>query len=263
MTATVTLTTDFGTEDSYVAQVKGVLLSLGPKDLRLVDLSHSLPAQDVRTAALFVGGAVPRFPPGTVHLVVIDPGVGSARRALVARVGDQLLVGPDNGVLSLLYSQTSEIYALDPSAVGPGGLSATFHGRDLFAPAAARLAHGEQPQALGESIDDAIRLSLPAPKGSAESLTGEVIHIDRFGNLISNLDGTTVRALVRSRGSAATQIKAGEVHIGRLSRTYADVAPGELVALIGSGDQLEISVRNGSAQLALDAAVGTPITLEV
>src|SRR5262245_37076784 len=141
----VTLTTDFGTRDAYVAQMKGVLYAQGPSDIELVDLSHELGAQQVFEAALFVRDAWPRFPPGTIHVVVVDPGVGSERRALVCSHAGQLMLGPDNGVMSLAIDADAQWLALQPERFVAAPLSATFHGRDLFAPAAARLAHGALP----------------------------------------------------------------------------------------------------------------------
>src|SRR5262245_34010154 len=142
----VTLTTDFGTRDAYVAQMKGVLYAQGPSDLEVVDLSHELGAQQLFEAALFVRDAWPRFPAGTIHVVVVDPGVGSARRALVCSNAGQLMVGPDNGVMSLWAGADAQLFVLDPKRVVAAPLSATFHGRDLFAPAAARLAAGTLPE---------------------------------------------------------------------------------------------------------------------
>jgi S-adenosylmethionine hydrolase len=246
----VTLTSDFGTRDSYVAQLKAALFRHGPSDLRVVDLSHELPPQNVLEAALFVADALPHFPPSTIHIVVVDPGVGSARRPLAIRCGEQLIVGPDNGVLSLLYDAKLEAVAIDVDLIGVTQLSATFHGRDLFAPAAALLAHGQAIEALGKRLDprtaELVRLAFPEPVRDGGAVVGEVIHVDRFGNLITNLRSAELAMLTRE---AAAQAFALSLR-GKSSRVvhhYAEVPEGCLLAVLGSSDRLEIAVRNGNA----------------
>ena len=175
----ITLTTDFGMRDAYVAQMKGVLYAQGPSDLEVVDLSHELGAQQLFEAALFVRDAWPRFPSGTIHVVVVDPGVGSARRALVCSCAGQLMVGPDNGVMSLLAGAEAQLFVLDPERVAAAPLSATFHGRDLFAPVAAMLATGQ----------DVTSTELPsdAPRGGADwpEDLARIVYIDRYGNAMT------------------------------------------------------------------------------
>jgi S-adenosylmethionine hydrolase len=251
--ALVTLSTDFGTCDAYVAELKGVLYSEGPAALRVVDLSHELAPFDVRGAALFVRAALPRFPPGSVHVVVVDPGVGSARRPIAASVHGQLLVGPDNGVFGLLYDGSELVHEI---AVGGRALSSTFHGRDLFAPAAACLAAGASLDALGARLDTYACLELPVAAARDGVLLGEVIHVDRFGNLITNIAAPALRAFL---GEQALRVELGAHIVQGLSDHYAEAAPGGLLALIGSSGLLEVAVREGSAAQRLGVRVGSPV----
>jgi S-adenosylmethionine hydrolase len=242
----ITLLTDFGTADGYVAEMKGVLYTAVP-DATVVDLSHDIPAQDVEFGRLAVARYWRRFPSGTVHLVVVDPGVGSSRAALAVQSDGRFLVGPDNGVLSpsLLASGARAVSLPVPSTA-----SATFHGRDLFAPVAASLATGTPIDSLGAVCDDPIVRRTPeARRASDGSVVGEVIAVDRFGNAITNL--------ISPRG--------GRVEVaGRslaIMRAYADAPVGELVALIGSSGFVEVAQRDGSAAASLDIARGTPVVL--
>jgi S-adenosylmethionine hydrolase len=240
----VTLLTDFGTADGYVAEMKGVLLSAAP-GVQLVDATHDVPPHDVEYARLTLARYWRRFPVGTVHLAIVDPGVGSARRAIAVRSHDRFLVGPDNGVLSpALLMPGARAVELEV----PPGASATFHGRDVFAPAAARLAAGAALDALGPPCDDClVRRTAEAHRLDDGGVQGEVIAVDRFGNLITNL--VTARA--------------GEIEIGGfrlpIRRTYADVAPGALVALPGSSGLLEVAMREGSAADRLGVSRGTAV----
>ena len=242
----ITLLTDFGTADGYVAELKGVLLSAAP-DVTIVDLSHEIPPQDVESARLAVARYWRRFPSGTVHVVVVDPGVGSDRNALAVNSDDRFLVGPDNGVLSpaLLASGSRAVsLPISPSA------SATFHGRDVFAPAAAHLATGTVIDALGAPcVDPVVRRTPEARRAGDGSVIGEIIAIDRFGNAISNL--------IAPRG--------GRVEIrGRtmpIVRAYADGPVGDIIALVGSSGFVEIAQRDGSAARALEITRGTRVTL--
>ena len=261
----VTLTTDFGTRDAYVAQLKAVLYSGCPSGTQIVDLSHDLPAQSVRDAALFVEAAVPRFPPGSIHLVVIDPGVGSKRRPLAIRARNQLCVGPDNGVFSQLFDAELQAVELDPALLGVTQLSATFHGRDLFAPAAVALANQRALQDLGRSLDPRnaglVLAELPQPARDGAGLIGEVLQIDRFGNLITNLASAVLEDFKReqrARGYALT-LRGKSC---RLVEHYAEVPEGCLMALLGSADRLEIAARNASAAELTGARLGDRVRLE-
>lgn len=251
--ALVTLSTDFGTRDPYVAEMKGVLYSEGPAALCVVDLSHELAPFEVRGAALFVRAALPRFPAGSVHVVVVDPGVGSARRPIAASVRGQLMVGPDNGVFGLLYDGSEQVVEIAPDA---RALSSTFHGRDLFAPAAARLAAGASLESLGPPLDTYVRAELPVVAQHGDALHGEVVHVDRFGNLITNIEARALRACF---GERALRVEIAGHAVDGLVDHYAQVAPGELLALIGSGGLLEVAARERDAAQRLGAHVGSAV----
>lgn len=247
----VTLTTDFGEDAPYVAAMKGVILSLNP-NARLLDLSHAIPPQDVRHGAFFLSGAVPFFPPGTLHVVVVDPGVGTARVMLYVEVGGQRLLAPDNGVWTLLARDLAPgrvIQLRDPS-YWRATLSRTFHGRDMLAPVAGHLSLGLDPAVLGPPAADWVRLDLPAPVRGPTGITGEVVFVDHFGNLLSNIPGEAVPpgALVTIAGQAV-----------RLVNAYGDAPPGTPVAIVSSWGTLEVAVTQGSAAALFGAGVGTRI----
>jgi S-adenosylmethionine hydrolase len=253
----ITLTTDFGTSDSYVAAMKGVILGVAPQ-ARIVDISHEVKPQDVAGAAYLLQGVVPFYPPGTIHVVVVDPGVGGRRRPIAVRTSHAMFVGPDNGVFSHVWQEADEPVEtchLDQPRYWLPRVSATFHGRDLFAPVAAHLAAGVPFGELGTPIDDPVILPLPEAQQLADGrILGQVVHSDRFGNLISNVPGTWLA------GSRWLIQVAGRQLFGP-SLTYAEVASGQLVALIGSGGRLEVAVRDGSAAAHLAAQAGEPIEL--
>ena len=244
MPRVITLLTDFGTADGYVGEMKGVLLT-GAPDATLVDITHESPAQDVETARLTLARVWRRFPPGTVHLVVVDPGVGTDRAALAVASDDRFLVGPDNGVLSpaLLIADT-RVVALET----PANASATFHGRDIFAPAAARLASGAAIETLGAPAPQPRIRRTPEPRRTGDgALLGEVISIDRFGNAITNLVG----------------LRTGTVEAAGLSlplrRTYGEAPIGAPVAIVGSSGLIEVAVRDGNAARTLRLTRGTAV----
>lgn len=242
----VTLLTDFGTADGYVAEMKGVILSAAP-DAQLVDVSHDLPAQDVESGRLALARYWRRFPAGTVHLAVVDPGVGSSRAALAVASDGRMLVGPDNGVLSpALLSAGARVVALPI----PAHASPTFHGRDVFAPAAARLLVGDAIEALGTRYDTPIVRRTPEARRQADgSIAGEVIAVDRFGNAITNLI---------ARGAVEVVIDDRTL---RLVRSYPDVASGACLAVVGSNGLIEIARRDGSAAAHLGLRRGSPVVL--
>jgi S-adenosyl-L-methionine hydrolase (adenosine-forming) len=242
----ITLLTDFGTADGYVGEMKGVLLSL-VANVELVDITHDIPAQDVHAARLTLARVWRRFPSGTVHLVVVDPGVGSARGGLAISNDGRALVGPDNGVLSpALLVSDARVVELPVAS----NASATFHGRDVFAPAAAALANREPIDALGPQAHAPIILRTPEPIRDADgSLVGEVIHVDRFGNAVTNLIGL--------RGGT---IEVGTTQIS-LRRTYAEVPVGTLLAVVGSSGLIEIAVRDGNAARQLQLVRGARVLL--
>ncbi len=242
----VTLLTDFGTADGYVAEMKGVLLS-GAPGVQLVDISHDVPAQDIEFARLTFARYWRRFPAGTVHIVVVDPAVGTARKALAIESDGRFAVGPDNGVLSpAMLLPGARAVALDI----PHGAAPTFHGRDVFAPAAVRLLCGEDFEALGTPYSDAALRRTPEAQRRADGgQDGLVLGVDRFGNLITNLTG-------RGDGTVEVQGK-----LLRIVRTYGDATEGELLALVGSHGLIEVAVRGGSAARTLGIGRGAPVTL--
>ncbi len=242
--STITLLTDFGTADGYVAEMKGVLLTMAPGVI-IVDLSHDIPPHDVESARLAVARCWRRFPTGTIHLVVVDPGVGSTRAALAIESDGRFLVGPDNGVLSpALLIKGSKVVTLPV----PADAAPTFHGRDVFAPAAAALARGNVIESLGSVHDDPVIRRTPEVHREEDGwLRGEVLVIDRFGNAVTNL-----------LSAHASEIQVGD-RLVPLGRTYADVAAGEPVALVGSSGLIEIAVRDGNAAASLGLRRGTAV----
>lgn len=240
----ITLLTDFGLSDSYVAEVKAVLLSRAPGAV-LVDVTHQVPPGDVRAGQFLLARAWHRFPPGTVHFAVVDPGVGTARRALAAAAGGHLFVAPDNGLLSFLEKPRFVSVAI------PADAAPTFHGRDVFAPAAAALASGKRLEELGSSITDPTISHLPSPHHDGTAVMGEVLYVDRFGTLISNIPGPDVEPGVR--------IRVAGTDVGALRRTFGDVERGTLVAFVGSGGTVEVAVRDGSAARLLGVGVGAEV----
>jgi S-adenosyl-L-methionine hydrolase (adenosine-forming) len=251
----IALLTDFGLRDHYVGAMKGVILGICP-EATLVDISHEIDPQDVFNGALELDAAYRYFPPSTIFLVVVDPGVGSTRRAIAIESGGYRFVGPDNGVFSLVVESAPRAVELtDPQFARPT-VSRTFEGRDRFAPAAAWLAAGAELTALGRPVSSLVRLDLPLPRAAADGIDGEVLRIDRFGNLTTNIDATI---LAKMAGPITVGI--GRQLIPRIVSTYADVRPGELCALVGSSDRLEIAVSGGSAARTLGLGRGAVVQL--
>lgn len=242
----ITLLTDFGLADNYVAEVKRVLLTLVP-GVTLVDVSHDVAPGDVRAASFVLSRVWQRFPAGTVHLAVVDPGVGTARRALAAQAAGHSFVAPDNGLLSPLPGNARFVELPVPPQA-----SATFHGRDVFAPAAARLAQGASFDSIGRPVTDWYCSPLPALRRVGNEVVGEVVYVDRFGTLVTNLP---------EGASAGSRLRVGGTDAGPLRRTFGDVAPGELVAYVGSGGTIEVAVRDGNAARSLALGVGTEVRL--
>ncbi len=247
----ITLTSDFGLADAYIGIIKGVILSLFPK-ARLVDISHNLDPQDIQQAGYLLKTSVPYFPEGTVHLAVVDPGVGTSRRPILVQAREQFLIAPDNGLLTDFISPEAKIFHLNRPGFFLNHISQTFHGRDIFAPCAAHLAKGKRPEQLGEAIPDAVRLPRPQPEIQPGRILGQVIHIDRFGNLITNISKEQLpeKPLIRIMGKA----------ISGISNSY-DAPAGTLLAIIGSAGHLEISLARDSAAHRLKAGVGQAVEL--
>ncbi|WP_022834548.1 SAM hydrolase/SAM-dependent halogenase family protein [Salisaeta longa] len=255
----ITLTTDFGTRDAYVAAMKGVILGIHPQ-ARLVDVTHKVDPQDVMEAAFTLRTACPYFGDGTVHLVVVDPGVGTRRKAVAVRYNDAYYVGPDNGVLPLVMDgEPDAIVSLDkPGVWRTETPSDTFHGRDIFAPVAAHLDAGRALTSVGTPIDALEPLRWAVPMSDAQSIEGWVVHVDRFGNCITNIRRETLAAAApdAADGQPAVKCYVGNTILDQLHRTYGDVAANEPVLLFGSSGFLEVAVRGGSAAELLSISKG-------
>jgi S-adenosylmethionine hydrolase len=249
----ITLTTDFGLRDPFVGVMKGVILAICPT-ARLVDLTHEIAPQDVLGGALALESSVHFFPPGTIHLAVVDPGVGSARRGLALRAGDYGFVGPDNGLFTAALGEGGwSAVSLERPAYRLAPVSPTFHGRDIFAPAAAHLASGVALERLGPPVTDPVCLAWPGCRAEGSGWVGEVIGADRFGNLITSLTAA------RLEGTSGWVVEIGGRSLGNLAGCYADGPEGAPAALIGSSGRLEVFVRNGSARALLGAERGMPV----
>ena len=259
----ITLTTDYGTNDHLVGSMKGVILGIN-SEVQIVDITHAVAPHDILDAALIVNDASRYFPSRTIHVVVVDPGVGTERRPLLVTAGSQYYIAPDNGVLSLIYERekdaltvrhiTAEHYFLQP-------MSRTFHGRDVFAPVAAWFCKAWQSASFGEEVEDYVRLAVPKPKADGKVTKGVVLRVDSFGNLLTNLTPDEIPALITN--DAKVKIKIGNKEINHLSQTFADGAAAEPIALIGSNGALEISVNKGHAAKALGVNRGSEVTVEV
>ena len=257
MSRLITLLTDFGTQDAFVGVMKGVIKSLAPH-ADIIDLTHHVPPQDIHAGAFVLKTAYQHFPPGTIHLAVVDPGVGGARRPVAAQIGDFLYVCPDNGLLSYVLAQdtlTQAVTLNNPQFHLPY-VSRTFHGRDLFAPVAAHLANGVPLGSLGTPLDTLQTVPLSQPLVSGNAITCHVIYIDVFGNLFTDLTED-------SAGSALSSavIHVGDVVIHGLSESYSRAPEGKPLALFGSSGHLEIAVRNGNARAQLGIEAGDRVTI--
>jgi S-adenosylmethionine hydrolase len=267
MNTIITLTTDFGLHDEYVGVMKGVILSLAPS-VRIVDLTHSIGSQALPEAAYCIASAYSYFPKGTVHVVVVDPGVGSNRKILALCADGHLFIAPDNGVLSLLFNHHFEAaYEITNRELFRQPVSATFHGRDIMAPVAARLVQGFSPAAVGPAMIPSDLSKLPLPTATVDhaqkTITGQVISIDKFGNLITNIhiDNELLRTVAGQYSQLLVSV-CGLVIIG-IQASYASVAPKSPLAVIGSRNTLEIAVNMGNAAEMLRAAPGDMVTVSL
>ena len=254
----ITLTTDFGVTDHFVGVMKGVILGICP-DARIVDISHEVAPFEISQGAFLVAQAHQYFPPKTIHVVVIDPGVGTARRPLLVEAAGQYFIGPDNGVLAMVYMDaphkareiTAEKYFLHPR-------SRTFHGRDIFSPVAAQLARGVRAASFGPEIDDHLKIAFYKPQRTARRVwSGTVLHVDRFGNMVTNfhIDEFTD---VRTR---PFEMVVGPQRLRRLALNYADSEPGEPFVIVGSSGYLEVAANQTSAAKLLGCGPGAPAEL--
>jgi S-adenosylmethionine hydrolase len=255
----LTLTTDFGDGSPYVAAMKGVILGLNPR-ARLVDLTHQVPPQDVRYAAFFLAAALPTFPAGTLHVVVVDPGVGTERALLSVEAAGQRLLVPDNGCWTEFARRSGPPAAVirlaEPRFWRPA-VSATFHGRDILAPVAGHLSLGLDPHLLGPPAADWVRADLPLPAREPSGWRGEVVFIDHFGNLITNIPAEELPP------AGPLRVRVGSAEVDRRVRTYGEASPGTAVVLVSSAGLLEVAVNQGSAAQVLSARVGTPVAVTV
>jgi S-adenosylmethionine hydrolase len=245
----VTLLTDFGTQDHYVASMKGVILGINPW-CTLIDISHEVIPHDVRQGALILANGYSYFPRETIHLAVVDPGVGSTRKPILLVTKSYFFLGPDNGLLSLAAKKDGvrKAIVLSNQDFFRLPVSPTFHGRDIFAPIAGHLSAGIQPELLGRKVRSWVKLDLGEPKIVKADLVGEISHIDVFGNIVTNISQQDLNRFAKKR---AIVISIGKREIRGLRKGYWEAKKGELLALIGSGDFLEISVREGDAQKVL------------
>jgi S-adenosylmethionine hydrolase len=259
----IAMLTDFGTRDHYAGTMKGVILRICP-DVTLVDISHEVPPHDVLAGALELAASYRYFPAGTIFLAVVDPGVGSSRRGIAADTGDYRFVAPDNGVLSVIVDDhpPKRAVELGERRYALPTISRTFEGRDRLAPAAAWLAKGVDLGALGRGAGALHRLDVPKPAVDARTgtVSGEVLRLDRFGNLITNIDRRTFDAVIIP-GGGAVEIHVGSYQVQKVVSTYSDAAAGEICALFGSTDHLEIAANGASAAALLDLGRGAPVRI--
>jgi S-adenosylmethionine hydrolase len=257
----VTLTTDFGTSDHLVGAMKGVILNINPA-ARIVDINHHVVPFDVLDGALSIANSYRYFPPRTIHLVVVDPGVGTERRPLLVSGEKQLFIAPDNGVLSVIFEResctvrhiTAQHYFLNP-------VSPTFHGRDIFSPVAGWLSKAFQSEAFGEVITDYARFTMPRPKAEGHAVKGVVLRVDAFGNLMTNLTAEDLPAAAVSAGAIKLAVNGKQVL--KLGQTFASGSPGEPIAVVGSAGYVEIAVNRGNAARTLGANRGAEVTLDL
>jgi S-adenosyl-L-methionine hydrolase (adenosine-forming) len=258
----ITLTTDYGTNDHLVGAMKGAILRINP-DIQIIDICHHVLACDILDGALTIGMAAKYFPPKTIHVVVVDPGVGTARRPIMVSGDQHFFVAPDNGVLSMIYDTqesfsvrhiTSDHYFLRP-------MSNTFHGRDVFAPVAAWLAKNLQPASFGEEISDPVRFTLPKPRTGEGKVKGVVLKVDNFGNLVTNIPPELIPQAFIPDGKFRITVAGKEVP--KVMLTYGEGGPGEPFGVLGSAGLLEISVNRGSAARVLGANRGAEVVVEL
>ncbi|MBW1689790.1 MAG: SAM-dependent chlorinase/fluorinase [Deltaproteobacteria bacterium] len=255
----ITLTTDFGQRDPYVAMMKGVILSINPR-ARIVDITHDIRAGSIQEGSTIIAEAYPFFPSGSVHVGVIDPGVGGKRRPIAVAADGHFFVGPDNGLFWPVVAAhpQSHVIHLTEKSYWMDIISATFHGRDIFAPVASHLSCGIDPNLMGEKVDNPVVLTSPRAWREQDQFVGEVIRVDGFGNLITNI---TVEELAEFRASEGPIITIGGLALKGIRTTYSDVGEGEALALIGSSNLLEIAVNRGSARAELgdDCGIGAKV----
>lgn len=256
----ITLLTDFGTTDAFVGIMKGVIAAIHPA-ARVIDLTHAIPPQQVLAGALALRSAVDFFPPGTIHVAVVDPGVGSARQPLLVETDGGWLIGPDNGLLWLAAQRLRLRSArlLENREFFRQPVSQTFHGRDVFAPSAAHICRGVDPSQVGGVLEHIVALPIPVVEHTADGIAGVVLYVDHFGNLVTNIEAETLAGFPAPQVSVSIR----GMHIAGPVSAYTSVPEGQPLAIVGSWGMLEIAVRNGSAAEVLAAGPGVPVTLAV
>jgi len=260
----ITIMTDFGVSSPYIAEMKGVMLSINPQ-ANLVDVTHAIPPQDIRTGALTWPPVVSRFPAGSVHVAVVDPGVGSQRNILYASYRGQHFICPDNGLLTMLAAPRdgkdglSCVRKLTASEYWLPEVSSTFHGRDIMAPVAAHLTNGAPPAQLGPELDNPVLLEIPEVRIEEKVVVGSIASFDSFGNLITDISGSLLSS---SGANGKLRVVCGRYETAGIARTYKARRPGQLIALIGSTGLLELAIVNGSAAENLDVSVGAEVRVE-
>ncbi len=257
---TITLTTDFGSSDHLVAAMKGVILKINP-DVRILDISHNVLPYDILDGAMTIAQAYKYYPSRTVHVVVVDPGVGTSRRPLLVSGDTHYFVAPDNGVLSMIYEREERLTVRHVTAEHyfHAPISNTFHGRDIFAPIAAWIAKNGQPASFGEPVTDFVRFAMPKAKVNGNTVKGIVLKVDHFGNLITNITAEDVPQLVSS--GAGMKLTIGQKEVSRFVQTYAQGVQNEPIALIGSSGFLEVAISKGHAARALAAQRGVEVSV--
>jgi S-adenosyl-L-methionine hydrolase (adenosine-forming) len=257
--AIITLTTDFGESDPYVAMMKGVILSINP-DAKIIDITHQLPAGSIQEGSSIIKDTYKYFPSGTVNVGVVDPGVGGKRKPIAVLVDNYFFVGPDNGLFSTIIEtqRHADVIHLKAKKYWMHSISPTFHGRDIFAPVAAHLSLGVDPFCMGEKIDNPTPLAYPLPRENNTDLVGEIIRVDHFGNLITNITMENLSSFLASKDFIIT---IGSLILKKISTTYNDVPEGQPLALIGSSNVLEIAVNMGKAAdyFGQDCGIGTEV----
>jgi len=256
----ITLLTDFGLRDSYVGALKGAMLTIAPH-IKIIDVAHTIPQQDILEAAYILKGYYREYPRGTIHLAVVDPGVGGPRRPILVETRDHYFIGPDNGIFSYVYQEqdVSRVIHLTAIQYFAAHISDTFHGRDIFGPVAAHLASGVESRWFGKPVGDFVRLPLPQLKVGPNAMAGEVIYVDRFGNLITNIEMTAFYNLVKGK---RYRIIVGDCLIETICRSYSEGQPGQIIGLFGCQQTLEISINRGSAANKLGKGRGLPVMVQ-
>ncbi len=265
MSTIITLTTDFGTRDSFVGSIKGAILRTAPT-AQIIDITHEIAPQDIWEAAFTLRQSYAHFPKGTIHLAVVDPGVGSGRRPIIVVTESYYFVGPDNGLFSLVYrdAERLRVHHVTASHYFASSPGETFHGRDVFAPVTAWLTKGIPSGNFGEEITDYIRLNVPVPKRTDTGLDGHVVHIDRFGNLITNITAQDLQALAPDGGQLGpVAVQVGGSQIPGLKKFYAEAKPGEPGALVNSDGHLEIFLFRQNARTGLTVKRGDAVRISV